>query len=581
MITPAPHFEERFAAALQRADSGDLAHAIPMLAALVRERPALPQARYVLVRCLLLAGHPDPALAEACHPVLLDAHDAFGAIVGDFAASGALRHRAELLRAFLRRYPHDYDAALALAAAVHAFGCASEALHWSERASALRPSELLPREIRAASLVDRGDVEAGLAAYAELLARGGAEAAARHLVLVHYDPAQDNETLFATHRDYVQRHLRAFGTPFTRSASGPDKPLRVGWLSPRLEASPVATFLGGLLAHFDRSRHRHLLLNLMPAHDAAAQRLQALADETVDVSGLDDMHLLQRLRALDLDVLVDLAGHATWSRIGVVAQRVAPLQLCWLDWFDTTAVAAMDAWITDAWLTPAGSTQRYSEQVVRLAAGRFCYTPADATPPASREGAGPVVFASFNRLAKLNDGVLDTWADILKRVPASLLEIRARHLDEPATRAHIAARFAAHGIGPERLRLRGELPYHELLAAYRHVDIALDPFPFSGCTTTCDALWMGCPTITLPGETFVSRQSASLLWRLGRDAWVAHDRAGYVECALALAAGIESLRAERGQLRETVRLRLCDARAQADDFAAALRTLWRERCAIA
>jgi protein O-GlcNAc transferase len=174
--------------------------------------------------------------------------------------------------------------------------------------------------------------------------------------------------------------------------------------------------------------------------------------------------------------------------------------------------------------------------------------------------------------------VLDAWAAILRKSPAALLEIRARHLDESATRAHIVTRFAARGIGAECLRLHGELPYRELLAAYRRVDIALDPFPFSGCTTTCDALWMGCPVITLPGETFVSRQSASLLWRLGRDEWVARDRADYVERALTLAANIESVRAERERLREAVRLRLCDAQAQAADFAIALRTLWRERC---
>lgn len=580
MILPASTFEQRCATALQCAHSGNFARALPLLDALVGERPDMTQVRYLLVRCLLHAGHPDRALAEACHPALLDARDAVAAAVADFAASGALRHRAELLLAFAQRFPRDYDAALALAAAKHSVGCPSAALHWAERASGLRPAQLLARQIRAVALIDRGDVEAGLAAFDEFLLRSDAEASARRLVLIHYDPAQDNAILFAAHRDYVQRHLRAFGAPFTRSARDPEKTLRIGWLSPRLAAGPVATFLEGLLAHFDRTRNQHLLLTLMPAQDSTAQRLQALADEAIDLSGLDDVHLLQRLRALDLDVLIDLAGHATWNRIGVLAQRVAPLQLCWLDWFDTTAVAAMDAWVSDAWLTPVGGTQRYSEQVVRLASGRFCYTPVQAAPLTSREGNGVVVFASFNRLAKLNEGVVDVWAAILQRVPDAVLEIRARHLDEPATRAHIAARFAARGIAAMRLRLHGEVPYSDLLAAWRHVDIALDPFPFSGCTTTCDALWMGCPTITLPGETFVSRQSASLLWRLGRDEWVARDRVDYVERAVELASSIDSVRAGREQLREAVRVHLCDAQAQADDFAAALRTLWRGRCAV-
>ena len=395
---------------------------------------------------------------------------------------------------------------------------------------------------------------------------------------MHYDPAQDNASLFAAHRDFAQRHLHAFGPPFTAVARDPDKVLRIGWLSPRLGAGPVATFLGGLLGRFDRSRHRHLLISLMPEHDVA-QRLRNRADETIDASGLDDARLLQRLRDFELDVLIDLAGHATWNRIGVVAQRVAPLQVCWLDWFDTTGVAAMNAWISDAWLTPADSSQRYSERVVRLAAGRFCYTPAGDAPAPMREGGDEVVFASFNRLAKLNDEVVDTWTEILRRVPDARLELRARHLDEPATRAHVAARFTRRGVAAERLGLGGELPYRELLAAYRRVDVALDPFPFSGCTTTCDALWMGCPTITLPGETFVSRQSASLLWRLGRGEWVAADRADYIERAVRLAANIGTVRLQRVSLREAVRTRLCDAQRQADDFAVTIRELWRERCA--
>jgi predicted O-linked N-acetylglucosamine transferase (SPINDLY family) len=153
-----------------------------------------------------------------------------------------------------------------------------------------------------------------------------------------------------------------------------------------------------------------------------------------------------------------------------------------------------------------------------------------------------------------------------------------RLLDDPATRAHITERFAAHGIGADRLDLYGQRSYAELLDAYRGVDIALDPFPFSGCTTTCDALYMGTTVITLPGETFVSRQSASLLWRLGREEWIARDREEYVDRAVAAAADVAGLRAGRAALRESVSVQLCNAQRQAADFAGALRNLWREYC---
>lgn len=560
--------------------SGDAAAAsIELDRVLVRE-PQLLLARCALIRALLHERRPDEALAVALDPSLLDAGTEFGGALGDFAAAGAWRQHVALLQARAQRHPQDYASVRTLAEISHNQGALGAALHWSERALALRPQTRAPREVLATALIDRGDVEAGLAQYRELLREPSADTAARHLVLMHYEPQQDNESLYAAHRDFVQRYVPAFGAPFARQPKADSEtPLRIGWLSPRFDEGPVASFLGGLLGAFDRIRHRHLLIALQPAHDAAAAQLRALGDEWIDAAGLDDDALLQRLRALDLDVLIDLAGHSTWNRARVVAQRVAPLQVAWLDWFDTTALPAMDAWFSDPWLTPEDSGQRYSERLLRLPSGRFCYTPPPASPPADYAGDGRVRFASFNRLAKLNDTVVATWAEILRRVPQAELELGTRLLDDEATREYTWARFARHGVARERLRLHGRRPYSDLLQAYRRIDVALDPFPFSGCATTCDALWMGVPTLALPGATFVSRQSASLLWRLGRGEWVARDRDDYVERAVALASDAESLRARRPVLRAATHERLCDAPAQATDFAAALSLLLRERAA--
>jgi len=559
---------------------GRNAEALTELEAAIALQPDAPAIRHALVRCRLLTGDADRALADARHPSLIDARGQLAAVLDDFSAANALPQRAELLRARAERHPLDYEATLALAAALHQLGRVSEALPWCERAHALRPQERLPIEIRAAALIDRGDVEAGLAVYRELLERGNdAHAAARHLVLMHYDPEQDNGKLFDAHTAFVRQHLRPLGAAFASArAADPERVLRIGWLSPRFNEGPVASFLTGLLGAFDRARYQHVLIDLQPARDAATDRLQRLADVWVDVAGLDDIALLRRLRELDIDVLIDLAGHSTSNRLAVVAQRVAPVQVSWLDWFDTTAVPAMDAWISDEWLTPEDSTQRYSERLVRLASGRFCYTPPSEVPSPLHRGDDTIVFSSFNRLAKLNANVVSAWAEILHRVPGSRLQIGTRLLHDAATRAHLVERFAAHGIGADRLDLHGHRTYAELLAAYTGIDVALDPFPFSGCTTTCDALYMGCAVITLPGETFVSRQSASLLWRLGRDEWIARDRQDYVDRAVAAATDVDGLRNGRVPLREAVRLRLCDADAQAADFAEALRGLWREYC---
>jgi predicted O-linked N-acetylglucosamine transferase (SPINDLY family) len=164
-------------------------------------------------------------------------------------------------------------------------------------------------------------------------------------------------------------------------------------------------------------------------------------------------------------------------------------------------------------------------------------------------------------------------------VPDARLVLGARLLGDRVAHANLIARFAERGIDSARLSLNGRREYADLLAAYREVDIALDPFPFSGCTTTCDALWMGCAVVTLPGETFVSRQSASLVRRIGRDAWVANDTTDYIERAVDLARNVQVLRRGRAELRAVVQDRLCDARAQAADFAGLLRAQWRTWCA--
>jgi predicted O-linked N-acetylglucosamine transferase (SPINDLY family) len=389
---------------------------------------------------------------------------------------------------------------------------------------------------------------------------------------------QDDARLFDAISTHVARHGPRLAAPFISNRSrDPERPLRLGWISPRFAVGPVASFLPPLLRAFDRDAFHHTLVALEPVANTAPW--EALGDDWVALPGLDDATLLQRLRALDLDVVVDLAGHATGNRSTVLAERVAPVQLAWLDWFDTTGLPAMDAFVSDPWLTPPGSPQRYTERVLHLPSGRFCYAPPADAPSPTHAGDGEVVFASFNRLAKLNDGVLAAWSAILRAVPGARLALGARFLDDADTRAHAAARFARHGIARERLALHGHRPYATLLEGYRGVDIALDPFPFSGCTTTCDALYMGCAVVTLAGSTFVSRQGASLLWRLGREAWIARDADDYVTRAVALAGDTAALRAGRAALREDVERVLCDGRTQARDFAALVRQLWRDYCA--
>lgn len=544
-------------------------------------QPAHPLARRVLLRNLLRLGDWRSAAAEVRQSVRYDV-SASETLAAEFCAVAPLAETTALLDALLAPSPRNYTFCLLYARALHQSGRSSAALAWSERAHALAPQAFEPLEMRAVSLIDRGEVDSGLAAYRELLARpdADADAASRYLILAHYDPRQDNEALFAAHQDWAQRYAQPFGAPFRFTGTrDPARKLRIGWLSPRFTGGPVASFFTGLLEAFDRTGFEHVLVALRAQSDDSTTRLRAAADRWLDFSARDDAALLDALRACEFDIVVDLAGHAVGNRLRVLAQRVAPVQLCWLDYFDTTAVGAMDGWISDAWLTPDASPQRYTERLLRLESGRFCYTPPHDAPEPQRLDNGAPVFASFNRLAKLNDAVLDAWAEILRCVPAARLALGVKLLEDEAARARTLERFAQRGIGAERLDLHGHRAYAELLQAYRSVDIALDPFPFSGCTTTCDALWMGVPVIARTGTTFVARQSASLLERLGAAQWIAGDDADYVTCAVDMAQRVGDLRAGRAALRERVRTQLCDAAAQARDFAALLRAQWTDVCA--
>ena len=407
--------------------------------------------------------------------------------------------------------------------------------------------------MHAVAALDLGEVALSLRSYERLLAARPdyAEADSNRLIALQHDPAATPEALHAAHRAWAQRHAPdSLQEPLPRPATG--APRRLGFVSPRLHEGPVATFLEPLLQALDRGRFELWFYSGSSHADAATARLRALADGWCEAWRLDDTALCERLRADRIDVLFDLSGHAPAHRLRALARRAAPVQVCWLDYFCTTGVAALDWYYSDAGLSPEGGPQRYSERLLRLPAGRLCYAPPAGTPAVAPRGAGPLRFASFNRVSKLDDAVAAAWSRILAAMPGSVLRLRGFGLDDPRTRAFVhSRRFAPHGIGPERIEFEGYGTHAQAMASLGGVDVALDPFPFSGCATTCDALWMGVPVVTRAGDTLVSRQSAALLGQVGLDDLIATDWDGYVERALAL--GRDGAR--RAQLRSGLRER--------------------------
>jgi predicted O-linked N-acetylglucosamine transferase (SPINDLY family) len=310
--------------------------------------------------------------------------------------------------------------------------------------------------------------------------------------------------------------------------------------------------------------------------------LIAAAGQWRSLVGLSDEAAADLVASDAIDILVDLSGHTAGNRLALFARKPAPLQASWLGFWGTTGMAAIDYILSDQVTIPDRDVGDYSERVLRLPGCRFCYGPPEEAPPPS---APPSLarhyptFGSFNNIAKLGPEVVALWAELLHRVPDAKLLLKWRSLADQGLRESIIRQFADGGISPHRLELRGASPHREMLAEYGDIDIALDPFPFSGGLTSCEALWMGVPVITLPGSTAPSRQTLSILTALGRQDWAAGSAADFIDLAARLAADRHSLETIRSDLRgQMAASPLCDGPALTAGLEAAYRSMWRSWC---
>jgi predicted O-linked N-acetylglucosamine transferase (SPINDLY family) len=313
-----------------------------------------------------------------------------------------------------------------------------------------------------------------------------------------------------------------------------------------------------------------------------SNRLAARASRWHEVVGVSDDALAAQIRADRIDILFDLAGHTADHRLLVFTRRPAPIQITWMGYVGTTGVKEMDYLLADRFHVPPAAEVHYCEQILRMPHGYVCYDPPPIAPsvgPLPALGRGFVTFGSFNNAAKLTSEVLALWAEIVRRVPRSRLLLASPALGGATARERIGSAFEAAGGDRERLELRGGLAWPDLLAAYNTVDVALDPFPYSGGITTCEALWMGVPVVTCPGETFASRHSLSHLSNVGLTETVAGDRREYGDAAVRLAGDLPHLASIRAGLRDRMAASpLCDGDRFARDLLSILRDVWRQWC---
>ncbi len=376
-------------------------------------------------------------------------------------------------------------------------------------------------------------------------------------------------------------HHRAWGhelhLPVPPAPHAARKPLKLGYVSADFRRHSVSFFVEELLRHHDpREVEVHAYSDVVQPDDVTA-RLRKMTPHWHDVAAWDDERLRAAIRETGIDVLVDLSGHTNGNRLSVFAKRAAPVQVSALGYPATTGVSAMDYRLCDAVTDPPGSEIYTTEELMRLHA-LHCFTPPENAPavsPLPLRARGYVTFGSFNKLAKIGDHTVRLWAGILNAVPGARLVLKSKPLVEGDTCAALRRRFAAHGIDAARLDLRGWEPGDKgHLAAYGEIDIALDTFPYNGTTTTCEALWMGVPVVSLAGKGHAARVGASLLTSAGLRAWCASKEdeiQGIVDTAI---SDPQTLAALRATLREQMRAsRLCDGLTYTRDLESAYRAM--------
>jgi protein O-GlcNAc transferase len=458
-----------------------------------------------------------------------------------------------------------------------------EALVAQERAVELAPQDPAVHRSRAMALHGCHRMRESLAAFDAALRLDPRDltAASQRLLVLHYLDDLAAADVAEAHRAFGRLVAGLQTTRVLPRNGGADKRLRVAFLSPDLRTHAVAGFIEPLLGGLVPEAFEVVLYHDHAIDDATSARLRSRATLWRNFTGLPDAEVTRQILADAPDILVDLAGHTGQNRQRLLASRLAPVQVTYLGYPDTTGLPTMDYRFTDAIADPVGVADGlHAERLVRFASTAWCYAPAaDAPPvaplPCEKDAQAGPVFGSFNNLGKLSPTTWRLWARVLAAIPEARLLLKG----EAPSPDWLVQQASAVGLDPARVTLLPVVPGQAAhLACYAQLDVALDPLPYNGTTTTCEALWMGRPVLTLVGDRHVSRVGASLLTAVGQTDCVAATEEEFIEKARTLVADRSALAARSARLREAMRASpLMDAAGQGRAFAQALRNCWTGR----
>lgn len=614
-------FEARFYLGTTLASLGRHEEALLHLARLVGLRPDLAEAHHNLGGALAELGRYDEAMAAfakaiSLKPDFAEAYNGMGNVLckcyryeeacdqyrqaimlkPDFAEAysgmgealhGRGQHEAArtCFARLLELRPQDAQAMLLLGAELVALGRPGQARGLMEEAVKRLPDSVEARSEMATSCLLWGEPELAVehAEKALSLAAGANAHAEGALFNLHYLANYSADKLAKVHRRYATR-LESLAGARRQHANLPDpeRVLRVGFVSADFRRHPVGYFMTDILASFDPRQVECFAYANQLENDALTERIKPLFKHWRAVRGVSDDELAQSIRDDGIDILVDLSGYTGENRLGTFARKPAPVQVTYLGYFDTTGLKSMDYILGNRWLLPEGEEMLYAERPWRLPDAHLCFSRPDvdvavATLPALRRGG--VTFGCLNRIEKLNEKVIACWCRILNALPDSKLLLKSKLLKDTAFTRHVRTMFAAHGVAEDRLLLEGKSNYQGYLESYSRIDIALDPFPYNGGTTTVEGLWMGVPAVALKGDRYVAHMGESIMHTMQMSEWVAVDKDEYVEKAVAFANDLPALAALRAGLRQRLQSSpICDAPSFARNLEEAFRAMWRQWC---
>lgn len=523
--------------------------------------------------------------ALSIKPDLAEAHSSLGVTLQDL---GQMDEAVASFRKAVAIKPDFAEAHSNLGIALQKLWKLDEAVACFHQSLKIKPDYAEAHNNLGKALTEQGRLDEAFASYRKALdiKPDYAKAHSNLLLSLNYHPDYGpSEKLEEARRFGDVAASRSSAVSNHPNIRDPNRRLKVGFVSGDFRIHSVSHFLRGILPLINAGEFELYAYSTHHKEDDVTLQLRKCFAEWRKVVGDSVDKLIETIVADEIDILIDLSGHSAGNRLPVFARKPAPVQVTWLGYSGATGLHAIDYILCDRWVIPPGEEEYYTETPWRLPDGYLCFSAPGAgvqSDVAPNESNFHITFGSFNNISKISDPTVACWAKILRAVPDSRLLLKAKQLEDETVRQGIWDRFAGFGVARERVILKGRIPTPaEHLALYNHVDIALDPFPYCGTTTTAEALWMGVPVVTLRGRGFVSRVGESILNNIGKSAWVTGSPDDYVETAVNLAANQSELNSLRRGLRETVLTSpLCDAPRFARHLEDALRGMWRNWCDV-